>query len=826
MISVPPRPPSVDSFVDLWQRGFWPIGIYPPGVRLPGKRDPSKGKEPFGPKWGLERWTLERFLEFLRIHPTGGVGICLGPDRGPKGAWIADIEGDGPEAEESRARLLGELFTTMGWTSTRGTHDLVTLDEERLKAILPRLKGFESKDPAQPGVYHLPSLPGLELRLGGYKSNGVVKQLQSVVPPTPGTDGKPRAWNGVETVTALEALAAQVPTPKPKPATATRPTTTADPYARKALEEEVAKVANEPEQGQNRNNQLNRSAFALGQLVGAGVLDESEVCRALTAAAEHAGLGAGETAATVRSGIESGKSQPRDLSAVGTRPRHYTATPSRNGPPDRRTATATGAAEPNEAVDDPHRLARVFLESCFQHAEGRTLRYWQGEFYAWRDGAYRPLSTPEFNARLADAIKAEFDTQNLRELAAWEARGKTNDNGKLCSRPVARKVHTQLIGNASLATAGYTLLDARQAPTWLCDNPPFPAADVLAARNGLVHLPRWVEGRDAVCKPTPRYFGLHALDYDFEPDAPPPELWLKFLSELWPDDPEMARTIQEWFGYCLTPDTQQQKILLLVGPLRSGKGTIGRVLAGLVGAENVANPTLSSLGGPFGLAPLVGKPVAIISDARLSARSDVAQVVENLLSVSGEDGRTVDRKHRTTVTLKLPTRFAILTNELPKLSDTSGAMAGRMIIVRFTQSFYGREDTSLTERLLTERPQILRWAVEGWRRLHERGHFVQPASSRDLAQQMAELGSPVGAFVRERCRVEPGAHESVKALFSAWLEWCQEKGRKGSGDESTFGRNLRTVVPGLKVTQPRTEDDSGKEVRHRTYEGIELVRAF
>jgi len=34
--------------------------------------------------------------------------------------------------------------------------------------------------------------------------------------------------------------------------------------------------------------------------------------------------------------------------------------------------------------------------------------------------------------------------------------------------------------------------------------------------------------------------------------------------------------LQDWFGYTLSPDTSQQKMLMIVGPTRSGKGTIGR----------------------------------------------------------------------------------------------------------------------------------------------------------------------------------------------------------------------------------------------------------
>jgi hypothetical protein len=86
----------------------------------------------------------------------------------------------------------------------------------------------------------------------------------------------------------------------------------------------------------------------------------------------------------------------------------------------------------------------------------------------------------------------------------------------------------------------------------------------------------------------------------------------------------------------LTPDTRQQKMMLLVGPKRSGKGTIGRVLKALHGEDSVAAPTLASLGTNFGLWPLIGRIAAsvIIGDARLGGRSDIAQIVERLLSIT------------------------------------------------------------------------------------------------------------------------------------------------------------------------------------------------
>jgi putative DNA primase/helicase len=347
---------------------------------------------------------------------------------------------------------------------------------------------------------------------------------------------------------------------------------------------------------------------------------------------------------------------------------------------------------------------------------------------------------------------------------------------------------------------------------------PFAAADVLACRNALVYLPGLGNDQNSRVAPTPRFFSPNAIDYDFVPKSPRPQAWLDFLAQLWPDDQQAVEALQDWFGYCLLPDTSQQKILMIVGPKRSGKGTIARVLRGLVGLENTAGPTLASLGTNFGLWPLLDKTLAIISDARLSGRSDAAAIVERLLSISGEDAQTVDRKNMRPVTAKLAVRFVILTNELPRLNDPSGALTGRMVLLRQTRSWYGHEDPHLTEKLLRELPGILLWAIEGWRRLRERGHFVQPASSLKIVQELEDLSSPIGAFLREHCVISPGLQAPVRALFERWRKWCEDIGQRDPGTEQTFGRDLRAAIPGLDDRRPHTSDGR----RCRVYVGIGL----
>lgn len=213
------------------------------------------------------------------------------------------------------------------------------------------------------------------------------------------------------------------------------------------------------------------------------------------------------------------------------------------------------------------------------------------------------------------------------------------------------------------------VLDALRAITHLSEsyNPPcwLPSVSdsdsiMIAATNGLLDV-RTREVRSL----TPGFFNLVSVPFPYDPDAPAPTRWLEFLHQLWPNDEEPIEALRDWFGYVLSGRTDLQKIFMIIGPLRSGKGTISRILTAMIGRGHVANPTLSSLGTEFGLAPLLGKSLAVIGDARLGSKTDSRTVIERLLSISGEDAITVNRKFRDQVSVRLATRFMIISNELP-----------------------------------------------------------------------------------------------------------------------------------------------------------------
>lgn len=440
----------------------------------------------------------------------------------------------------------------------------------------------------------------------------------------------------------------------------------------------------------------------------------------------------------------------------------------------------------------PREIARYFLITKYGAANiggRRELHFWTGNFYEWRGACYTLLAPDVVRARLYE----------------WLAIQTTVDGAAV--KPTRR-----LVDNVIDALRACAILEVSRMPCWINKPEPVPANEAIAFSNGLLHI------RTRRLLPHNLFlFSTNAIEFNFDPHADPAINWVNFLDDVFADDAQVS-ALQEWLGYVLTGETDQQKAALMVGPIRSGKGTIARVTRALVGASNCCAPTLATLTQPFGLAGLIGKQLAILSDVRLSTRSDLATITENILRITGEDSISVDRKFLPQWDGQLGVRFFVLSNELPAFSDTSGALASRFLLFQTKKSFYGLEDLGLTERLLQELPGILNWALDGLDRLRRRGHFVQPESSREALAQLDLLGSPVKAFLADCVIIEPGASVLCADLFSAWVTWCNEQRRDKPGTQQLFGRNLSAAVSALRVVQRR--DELG--ARHRWYEGVRL----
>ena len=108
--------------------------------------------------------------------------------------------------------------------------------------------------------------------------------------------------------------------------------------------------------------------------------------------------------------------------------------------------------------------------------------------------------------------------------------------------------------------------------------------------------------------------------------------------------------------------------------------------------------------------------------------------------------------------------------------------------------------------------------MAGLDRLRERGHFLQPESGQGDVELLHDAASPVSAFVRDCCRLDPTFQVPKDDLYRAYLRYMTEAGHTGRPAKSTFARDLLAAVAGVEGKRAGTNGE-----RQQVFTGIDLT---
>lgn len=343
--------------------------------------------------------------------------------------------------------------------------------------------------------------------------------------------------------------------------------------------------------------------------------------------------------------------------------------------------------------------------------------------------------------------------------------GAVEDEGEV-SRMILEEVSGCLSSGISKAVTN--LLAALKLTAY---SPPLPIeTDRIHVANGTYFLNGSFTEDKAWCS--------NRLKVRYEPNAPKPERWLGFLSELL--EPEDIPTLQEYLGYCLIPSTKGQKMLLLIGKGGEGKSRIGLVMRSLLGDSMNMTSIQKVENNRFSRADLENKLLMVDDDMDMAALPKTNYIKS---IVTAECKMDLERKGVQSYQSRLYARFLCFGNgALTALHDRSDGFFRRQIVLTTRDRPAGRvDDPFLAEKLADEAEGIFLWCLEGLNRLLANNYqFSLSGKARENVETVKRSSNNVIEFLRSEgyIRFRADAEASSRALYEAYKLWCEDNVRK------------------------------------------------
>lgn len=303
---------------------------------------------------------------------------------------------------------------------------------------------------------------------------------------------------------------------------------------------------------------------------------------------------------------------------------------------------------------------------------------------------------------------------------------------------------------------------------------------------------------------SPHHHLLSGRPAEWNVDAKSPT-FEKFLHDVFRDDKDRDEKMQfvlEWMGLCLVPDTSFEKFVVCVGEGGNGKSVLLKLMAELLGHENVYSAPIQRLGNRRALAELDGKLLLTSSEINENTVMDDG-ILKQIVS-----GDTVEaeRKYEHPFTYTPVARIMLATNHLPKLRDVTHAFFRRLVMLRFNRNFTADEmDMNLPSKLNAELSGIFTMAVTGLRKLRERGQFDVPKSSDAAADEYRENSDSIKLFAADILQRTGSGNKGMRpvSLYSLYVKWCRAFGFKAENN-ITLGKRLRHL--GFEKTRSNGKD--------------------
>jgi putative DNA primase/helicase len=270
----------------------------------------------------------------------------------------------------------------------------------------------------------------------------------------------------------------------------------------------------------------------------------------------------------------------------------------------------------------------------------------------------------------------------------------------------------------------------------------------IATQNGLIDLEAGEREREIQPSDHIRW----RIATEFKPAAECPQ-WKEFLGDV--VEAADIPLLQEYVGYCLRHwDVKLKKALMLLGPTDAGKSVFIDVIEALFGGEESAATASTSVqylaNERWGTARLVNTALNTRSDLGENSIDNPSKVKELIAG----DSLDAERKNKPLFQFRPNTKHIFAANRAPSRSVDDEAFWNRWLTVVFPEAIPRSEQVdNLSDQLLDELPGILNWAIDGYQRLEEQGHFTNEPLPHENREKWERYGDSIDQWFN-RCTEE------------------------------------------------------------------------
>jgi poxvirus D5 protein-like len=253
----------------------------------------------------------------------------------------------------------------------------------------------------------------------------------------------------------------------------------------------------------------------------------------------------------------------------------------------------------------------------------------------------------------------------------------------------------------------------------------------------------------------------------------------KIISSFVCGDQYMKNLIYEMLGYSLFKDKNLiGKFFIIVGNKENGKSVFLRYVTGTFGNENIMSLDLKDLGSRFATTLMKDK-IFNLGDDISSNYIDETDILKKV--VTGEN-MFVEEKGKQGKSESYNITLIFTANKIPRVKDPTGAVLRRAMILMFTNNFSvgsPERDERILEKIrgTEEKEGLLRLAIEGLKRLSERGYFEENEEIRKNLMEFDLDNNPIKAFDLDLKLSQSDnwyIGKSTKEVYRQYEFWCIE----------------------------------------------------